>query len=61
LIGLSSQETEEFLELEKMMSNGFPGLINQTWTDDNERRWTELFEKHEVANDPLAKVAKTKH
>jgi hypothetical protein len=63
LIGLSLQETKEFLELEELISaNGPPPQMSDAeWYRPEDCRWLELFEKHESARRPFRKSSKTMH
>jgi hypothetical protein len=63
LIGLSLQETEEFFELEELISRNapLPQLTDQEWYRPEDRRWLELYEKHESARRPFLKSSKTRH
>ena len=63
LIGLTAEETEEYLRLDAMISESGP-LQHTTvdeWYRPQERRWLELYEKHETARQPFLKSSKTKH
>jgi hypothetical protein len=62
LIGLSAEETEEFFRLDAIIENG--PLLQETaddWFGPDERRWLELFEKHETARRRFLKGGKTMH
>lgn len=63
LIGLSAEETEEFLLLDPVIGERGPPL--QTAMDEvyrpPKRRWIELYEKHETARRPFLKSSKTRH
>jgi hypothetical protein len=62
LIGLSLQETEEFFELEELISRTGPPLQSDAeWYRPEDRRWLELYEKHESARRPFLKSSKTRH
>jgi hypothetical protein len=55
LIGLSLEETEEFQRLEETIANSCPRpqVGDQDWALPEDRRWLELFEKHETAKRPF--------
>jgi hypothetical protein len=63
LIGLSVEETEEFIRLDAIIGATGPLLHNDTddWFGPQERRWLELFEKHETARRRFLKSGKTVH
>ena len=63
LIGLSLQETAEFIELEEFISNNgpLPQISNDEWYRAEDRRWLELYEKHETARRPFLKSSQTRH
>ncbi|WP_331172945.1 hypothetical protein [Rhodopseudomonas sp.] len=64
LIGLSFEETEEFFRLEEAIANSCPRsqLGGSDWSLPEDRRWLELFEKHESARRPFLNVDnKTRH
>jgi hypothetical protein len=63
LIGLSAEETEEYVRLDAIISAGTPLLQDpmDRWYGPGERRWLELYEKHETARRPFLKSSKTKH
>ncbi len=53
MLGLSVEETEEFLRLDKLAANP-PGAADRNWSATEERRWLELFEKkHAAAMQPF--------
>jgi hypothetical protein len=53
LLGLSADETREFLRLEKLFSTP-PNGSKRGWSPTDERRWLELFEKkHAAAMQPF--------
>jgi hypothetical protein len=63
LIGLTAEETEEFIRLDAIIGERGP-LINITtdeWYHPRESRWLELYEKHETARRPFLKSSKTRH
>ena len=47
LLGLSFEETEEFVRLDAVIATLFSGRTSVTAIE--ERRWSDLSEKHEVA------------
>jgi hypothetical protein len=63
LIGLSAEETEEYVRLDAIISESAPLLQNpmERWYGPRERRWLELYEKHETARRPFLKSSKTRH
>jgi hypothetical protein len=63
LIGLTLQETAEFFELEDIISrNGPPTqMSDEEWYRPEDRRWLDLYEKHESARRPFLKSSKTRH
>lgn len=63
LIGLTAAETAEFRLLDQTMS-AHPPLSDtprETWTRPEDRRWLELYEKHETARRPFFGSNKTLH
>ncbi|MGP9809917.1 hypothetical protein ACTZWT_00245 [Rhodopseudomonas sp. NSM] len=62
LIGLTSEETAEFFRLDEIISkSGPPPGGNEQWHRPEDRRWLELYEKHESARRPFLKSSKTMH
>jgi hypothetical protein len=61
LVGLTAQETAEFIRLDEMEFVRPPPLSQQDWLWPEERRWLELFEKHRQAMEPFLAASKTKH
>jgi hypothetical protein len=63
LIGLTVEETVEYIRLDAIISN--TGPMTRNVTDEpyrpHERRWLELYEKHEDAKRPFLKSSKTRH
>jgi hypothetical protein len=63
LIGLSVEETEEFIRLDAIVGATRP--LPHDAADDQygpqESRWLELFEKHETARRRFLKSSKTVH
>lgn len=63
LIGLSADETREFEALHEILSitNPNPPVSPQQWHSTKEKRWLELYEKHQAALKPFLRTSKTKH
>jgi len=63
LIGLTSEETAEFFRLEEIISNSgpLPQISDEEWYRPEDRRWLELYEKHESARRPFLKSSRTMH
>ena len=63
LIGLSAEETVEFIELDEAIgeSHPLPEISRDEWYRPEDRRWLELYEKHETARRPFLKSSRTKH
>jgi hypothetical protein len=63
LIGLSTEETDEFLKLEKAITTIGPlvSILNDESYSPEQRRWLELFDKHTIAKLPFLQTGKTKH
>jgi hypothetical protein len=63
LIGLSADETAEFFRLEEFIGKSAPLLQvdRDEWVRPEDRRWLELYEKHESARRPFLKSSKTMH
>lgn len=62
LIGLSAAETAEFFRLDEIISKSGPPPIDAgEWVRAEDRRWLELYEKHESARRPFLKSSKTMH
>jgi hypothetical protein len=63
LIGLSSDETEEFFRLDRTIAKtrATGKRANDDRLSPNERRWLELYEKHQSALEPFLKSSKTLH
>lgn len=64
LIGLTPEETEEYLRLEEAIANSCPRpqAADQEWALPEDQRWLELYEKHESAKRPFLNIDyKTKH
>lgn len=63
LIGLSAEETIEFLQLDEKISThpARPDILGDEWSRPEDLRWLELYEKHETARGPFLKSSKTRH
>lgn len=63
LIGLSADETAEFQLLDRVIdcSTPLPGIASDQWAHAEDRRWLELYEKHEIARLPFLNAGKTMH
>lgn len=63
LIGLSAEETAEFIRLDQAISNSkpLPQDSDAEWPHPLSGRWLELYEKHESAKRPFLKGSKTRH
>jgi hypothetical protein len=63
LAGLSLSETQEFTRLELIIrANGsFPDVLSDEWHSTDEKRWLELWDKHQAAIEPFMRSSKTKH
>ena len=63
LIGLSLAETREFFRLDEMIGTGkpLPGISRDEWVRTEDRRWLELYEKHETARRPFLRGSRTRH
>lgn len=63
LIGLSAEETAEFFRLDQIITkSGALHQVDQTeWVGPEDRRWLELYEKHEAARRPFLNSGKTMH
>jgi hypothetical protein len=63
LAGLTLSETLEFTRLELVIrANGsFPNVQSDEWHSPEEKRWLELWEKHQAAIAPFLRSSKTKH
>lgn len=55
LVGLTFAETEEFFRLDATIADPstFPSLSVDEWRTPDERRWLELFQKHQAALPPF--------
>ncbi|QUS39992.1 hypothetical protein RPMA_15005 [Tardiphaga alba] len=63
LIGLSAAETAEFIRLDSALGDVrmTPMEDGHTWSCMEDRRWLELFEKHEAARQPFRNASRTRH
>jgi hypothetical protein len=63
LIGLTAAETAEFRILDQAISVHPPlsDTPRETWTRPEDRRWLELYEKHEAARRPFFGSSPTRH
>jgi putative sterol carrier protein len=63
LIGLSAEETLEFILLDEAISDSrpLPGVSHDECMRMEDRRWLELYEKHEAARRPFMTGSKTRH
>jgi hypothetical protein len=62
LIGLTAEETREFMRLDGIIGGGPPaGFSRESWNGPDDRRWLELYDKHEAARRPFLQTSKTMH
>jgi hypothetical protein len=63
LIGLTAAETAEFIALDRAISisGSWPPISDDEWYRPEDRRWLELYEKHESARRPFLRGSKTRH
>lgn len=63
LIGLTAEETAEFFRLDQIISKSvpLPPFPDEPGAPPEQRRWQELYEKHESARRPFLKGSKTVH
>ena len=63
LIGLTVEETREFLELTDLLASINPGkpLSSIDWTSPKEMRWSALMQKHTLELEKLLRAGGTKH
>lgn len=62
LIGLTVEETREFLELTKAPASVIPGKSPfADWASPKEMRWLELMSKHANALEKFLLAGNTKH
>jgi hypothetical protein len=63
LIGLTAEETREFLDLTDLLARKNPGqpLSSVDWTSPKEARWLALMQKHALEHERLARAREIKH
>jgi hypothetical protein len=63
LIGLTLEETIEFELLENSITaNGpLPYISQDEWHRPEEKRWLELWDKHQAAKAPFTRTSQTRH
>jgi hypothetical protein len=63
LIGLTFEETLEFNRLERHINETgpFPHITRDEWHRSEEKRWLELWDKHQAAKVPFVRSSKTRH
>jgi hypothetical protein len=63
LIGLSREETAEFDRLEKHINETgpFPYISRDKWHRSEEKRWLELWDKHQAAKVAYSRSTRTWH
>ena len=63
LIGLTVEETREFLHLTDLLAGINPGqpLSSIDWTSPKEMRWLALMQKHALELEKLVRARGTKH
>jgi hypothetical protein len=63
LAGLTRSETLEFDRLERIIraSGTFPHISRDEWHSPDEKRWLELWDKHQAALAPFLESSKTRH
>ena len=63
LIGLTVEETREFLELTDQLASISPGqpLSSIDWTSPKEMRWLVLMQKHSLGLEKHLRPGGTKH
>jgi hypothetical protein len=63
LLGLSVDETDEFLRLDCAIGHGRspPTIDSDQWARAEDRRWLELYEKHHAARLPFLNASRTRH
>lgn len=61
LTGLTVEETREFVLLDLSLDKSMPALVSDDWETPEQKRWLELYEKHEAAMKPFLSVKKTRH
>ena len=63
LIGLTLEETLEFDRLERHINETgpFPHITRDEWHSSEEKRWLELWDKHQAAKVTFMRSNKTRH
>lgn len=63
LIGLSAEETAEFVRLDHSIGDAASGsgTVQDAWARVDDLRWLELYEKHEAAQKPFMNSSRTRH
>jgi hypothetical protein len=63
LIGLTLEETSEFerLEIHIDATGPFPHISRDQWHSSEEKRWLQLWDKHEAAKLLFERISKTRH
>ena len=63
LIGLTAEETAEYFRLEEIINKSMPkpAVADEQWYRPEDRRWLELYEKHESARRPFLRGSRTMH
>jgi hypothetical protein len=63
LIGLTIGETIEFNRLERHINETgpFPLIPRDEWLRSEEKRWLELWDKHQAAKVPFLRSGNTRH
>jgi hypothetical protein len=63
LIGLTFEETIEFDSLERHINETgpFPHISRDEWHSSEEKRWLELWDKHQAARVVFARSGTTRH
>ncbi|THD72770.1 MAG: hypothetical protein E7813_03565 [Bradyrhizobium sp.] len=63
LVGLTRSEMLEFIRLDELINadGSFPGILRDEWHSADEKRWLELWDKHEAARHLFLNGNKTRH
>jgi hypothetical protein len=63
LIGLTLEETLEFDRLERHINETgpFPHISKDEWHRSGEKRWLELWDKHQAAKVAFMRSTQTRH
>ena len=63
LVGLTRSEMLEFIRLDELINaNGpFPDVLRDEWHSADEKRWLELWDKHEAARHLFLNINSTRH